>query len=294
MEKKITKAVIPAAGLGTRMLPISRTVPKEVLPVVDRPVISYLVEEAADSGITDLLIITGRSKTAIEDYFDYSPEYEQKLIESGHGDQIEEMREICKRINVYFIRQLETKGLGHAIGRARAFTGNEPFAVLYGDDLIFSDSTPVTAQLIDAYNRYNLPIVGVKEVPDELVMKYCTLDAKHVEGRNNEYNVYTMIEKPKREQIITNLSILGRVILTREVYDIIDNTPPGAGGEIQLTDTMKTLAETYGMIAVDFDGKRYDLGSKLGFLYANVDRALKDPKLGEPFREYIKEIAKKL
>ncbi len=291
---KITKAVIPAAGLGTRMLPISRAVPKEVLPVVDRPVISYLVEEAADSGITDLLIITGRSKTAIEDYFDFSPEYEQKLRQLGREDEIEQMRTLCSRINVYFIRQLETKGLGHAIGRARAFVGNEPFAVLYGDDMIVSQGKPVTAQLMDCYAAHGLPAVGVKEVSDELVMRYCTLDAKLLEGSKGEYFVRSMTEKPKKEQIITNLSILGRVILPPEVFDIIDNTPPGAGGEIQLTDAMKTLAEKDGMIALDFEGKRYDMGSKLGFLEANLDLGLKHPEVGEALSAYIKELAKKL
>ncbi len=291
---KITKAVIPAAGLGTRMLPISRTVPKEVLPIVDRPAIAYLVEEAADSGITDLLIITGRGKEAMEDYFDFSPEYEQKLRELGREDEIERLQALSRRINVYFIRQLETNGLGHAISRARAFIGDDPFAVLYGDDLIFSDQKPVTAQLIDCYRRHGLPAVGVKEVSDELVMKYCTLDATPLEGSDREYFVRTMIEKPKREQIITNLSILGRVILPPEVFDVLDNTPPGANGEIQLTDAMKTLAEQGGIIALDFDGKRYDMGSKLGFLEANLDLGLRHPEVGEQLAAYIKKLAKDL
>lgn len=286
--KKITKAVIPAAGLGMRMLPIARAVPKEVLPIVDRPAISCLVEEAADSGITDVLIITGRGKTAIEDYFDYSPEYENKLISSGRSDEIPEMRRIAERCNVHFIRQHETKGLGHAIYRARSFVGNEPFMVLYGDDIIFAE-TPVCRQLMTAYEKYGLAACGVKEVSEELVMKYCTLKADPL--GDNMYRVTTMIEKPTREQIYTRLSILGRVLLTPDIFDILENLAPGAGGEIQLTDAMKLLSEAKGMIAVDFEGKRYDLGSKIGFLKANVERASVDPELGEEFRAYLKEFA---
>lgn len=286
--KKITKAVIPAAGLGTRMLPIARSVPKEMLPIVDRPAISYLVEEAADSGVTDVLIITGRGKGMIEDYFDYSPEYEDKLRASGKEDEIAALRKIAGRCNVHYIRQLETKGLGHAIYRARSFVGDEPFMVLYGDDIIFSE-TPVCLQLMAAYEKYGLASAGVKEVPEELVMKYCSLKAEPL--GENVYHVSTMIEKPKRDQIYTRLSILGRVLLTPDIFPILENLKPGAGGELQLTDAMKTLSETKGMTAVDFEGKRYDLGSKLGFLMANVERAAAAPDLGEAFREYLKDFA---
>lgn len=286
--KKITKAVIPAAGLGTRMLPISRTVPKEMLPIVDKPAISYLVEEAVKSGITDIMIITGRGKGAIEDYFDYTPEYEEKLRLSGKGDMIESLRAICQNVNITYMRQLETKGLGHAVLRAEAFTGGEPFAVLYGDDVIFSEK-PVVSQLLEVYERTGHGVLGVKEVSDELIMKYCTLDAKHLQG--NVYSVSDMIEKPKREQIITNFAILGRVVLPPDIFDILKDTPPGAGGEIQLTDAMQVLARRDGMMAVDFEGVRYDMGSKLGFLKANVEQAAKDPELGAQFREFIKEFA---
>lgn len=286
--KKITKAVIPAAGLGTRMLPIARTVPKEVLPIVDRPVMDYLVREAADSGITDILIITNRGKGAIEDYFDYSPEYEQKLIEKGKTKELELLRELVQRVNVHFIRQKEPRGLGHAISCARAFTGDEAFCVLYGDDVVYSD-VPVCRQMMDAYEKYGLAVAAVQPVTDEQIVKYCSLDVEHIEGR--EYHVKDMIEKPKPEEKFSNLSILGRVLLTPDIYDILDNTAPGAGNEIQLTDAMKELARTKGMSAVEFIGKRYDMGSKMGFLEANIEYALRDPALGEDFRAYLKEKA---
>ncbi|MBQ7160895.1 MAG: UTP--glucose-1-phosphate uridylyltransferase [Clostridia bacterium] len=286
--KKITKAVIPAAGLGTRMLPIARTVPKEVLPIVDRPVMDYLVREAADSGITDILIITNRGKGAIEDYFDYSPEYEQKLIEKGKTKELEQLRELVQRVNVHFIRQKEPRGLGHAISCARAFTGDEAFCVLYGDDVVYSD-VPVCRQMMDAYEKYGLAVAAVQPVTDEQIVKYCSLDVEHIEGR--EYHVKDMIEKPKPEEKFSNLSILGRVLLTADIYDILDNTAPGAGNEIQLTDAMKELARTKGMSAVEFIGKRYDMGSKMGFLEANIEYALRDPALGEDFRAYLKEKA---
>lgn len=287
---KITKAVIPAAGLGTRMLPIARTVCKETLPIVDRPAISYLVNEAIDSGATDILIITNRGKGAMEDYFDYSPEYEAALRAKGKDALVEELRRDAERANFYFIRQKEPRGLGHAVLAARNFIGNEPFYVLYGDDVIMS-KTPVCAQLRDAYEKYGKAACGVKEVTAEQILKYSSLDAKPIEGSGNCYNVTDMIEKPKPEEVITRLSILGRVLLTPDIFDILAETKPGAGGEIQLTDAMRVLAQSVGMTAVDFEGKRYDLGSKLGFLYANVESALRDPELGGEFREYLKELA---
>jgi UTP--glucose-1-phosphate uridylyltransferase len=291
MVKKITKAVIPAAGLGTRMLPIARTVPKEMLPIVDRPAISYLVEEAAASGITDVLIITNRNKETIENYFDYSPEYEETHRQAGKYEYIEKIRAICSKVNVMFLRQLETKGLGHAVLRAKAFVGDEPFAVLYGDDIIISE-TPVVKQLTEVYAKTGLGVLGVKEVSDELITRYCTLDAKETE--KGLYTVTDMIEKPKKEEIITNLSILGRVILPPEIFEILENTPPGAGGEIQLTDAMRTLANKQTMMAVDFEGKRYDMGSKMGFLMANVEQALKSNEFGQEFRDYLKELVKNI
>lgn len=286
---KIKKAVIPAAGLGTRMLPIARAVPKEMLPIVDRPAMSYLVEEAAKSGIEDILIITGRGKGVMEDYFDYSPEYEAHFAARGKAGEIEKMRETGNAFGarVYFIRQKEARGLGHAVGCARSFVGNEPFAVLYGDDIIFSEK-PVVAQMIESYEKYGRAVCGVKTVPEELVMKYCSLRTHPIEGSEREFFVDDMIEKPRtREEIFSNYSILGRVLLTPDIFDIINETPPGVGGEIQLTDAMRTLARSRGMTALDFEGKRFDLGSKLGFLSANVVRAFDDPELGAEFREFL-------
>ncbi len=291
--KKITKAVIPAAGLGTRMLPIARAVPKEALPIVDRPAISYLVEEAKKSGITDVLIITGRNKGCIEDYFDFSPEYEEKI--SAKGGDLSVIRDSAfADMNIYFLRQKQTKGLGHAVGCAKAFCAGEPFAVLYGDDIIFSEK-PVTLQLIERYEKYGLGCAGVKEVPDELVRKYCTLKTEKVSDSDDEFYVSDMIEKPgENDPVYSNYSILGRVVLPPEIFDIIESTKPGAGGEIQLTDAMKTLSNTKGMIAVDFEGTRFDLGSKLGLVKANVVKALEHEEIAEEFKNYIKELAKTL
>lgn len=291
--KTITKAIIPAAGLGTRMLPIARSVPKEMLPIVDRPAISYLVEEAKLSGVTDILIITSRGKGAMEDYFDYSPEYEERLYSKGKADTVNTLREACEGINIYFIRQHEAKGLGHAVLCARDFVGNEPFYVLYGDDIVRS-KTPVCSQLFSAYEKYGLAVAGVKSVPLDLIYKYCSLDAKLYDGAENEYFVRTMIEKPSPEQVYTNLAILGRVLLTPEIFDILDKTPIGAGNELQLTDAMKALAEAKGMTAVEFEGTRYDMGSKLGFITANIEYGIDHPELGDNFKEYLKGFAKGL
>lgn len=287
--KKITKAVIPAAGLGTRMLPIARTVPKEVLPIVDRPAIEYLVREAIDSGITDILIITNRGKNAIEDYFDYSPEYENALLMKRKLAEYEAIREIADSVNIQFVRQKQPKGLGHAVNCARPFIGDEPFVVLYGDDIIMSKK-PVCRQLIDTYEKYGYSVAGVKEVPDELVVKYCTLGVEPLDKEAGEYKIFDMIEKPSPDKILSNYSILGRVLLTPDIFDILDNTPPGAGNEIQLTDAMRTLTLTKGMCALDFEGKRYDMGSKLGFLMANVDTALKHPEVADDFKAYLKTL----
>jgi len=290
VTKKITKAVIPAAGLGTRMLPISRAVPKEMLPIVDKPAISYLIEEACDSGITDILIITARGKEAIEDYYDYTLEYEVKLRAAGRDSEIQTMRSVSERANIYFLRQREAKGLGHAVGCARGFTGDEPFVVLYGDDVIVS-KTPVCKQLMDVFEEYGLASVGVQKVPVELIVKYCTLKTEPL--KDNWYKLFTMIEKPKLEQIMEpHFSILGRALLTPEIYDLIADLKPGAGGELQLTDAMKVLAETQGMTAVDFEGTRYDMGSKLGFLMANVEQGLLHPELGDAFKNFLKMVIK--
>ena len=289
---KITKAVIPAAGLGTRMLPISKAVPKEMLPIVDRPAISYLVKEAVDSGIKDILIITAGGKECIEDYFDYSASYENALKKKGRDADYQMLRETADMANIHFIRQKEAKGLGHAIYTARAFVGDEDFAVLYGDDIIVSEK-PVTKQLLEVHEKTGLGVAGVRAVDWESVMKYCSLKVEPTSERT--YHVTDMIEKPQtREQAFSNLSILGRVVLPAKIFDILEHTAPGAGGEIQLTDAMCELSRTVGMSAYEFEGVRYDMGSKLGFLTANVREGAKDPVLGKEFTEFLKEFVKEL
>ena len=252
-NKKIKKAIIPAAGLGTRMLPISYAVPKEMLPIVDLPAVYHLVKEAADSGIEDILIITNRGKEAMESFFDRSIEYEAALSAKGKTDEIKMLREISDMANVYFLRQKETRGLGHAVGRARKFIGDEPFVVLYGDDVIFSE-TPVCRQLIEVYEKYGKPVVGVKPVPWEQVKKYCSLKVEPTSERPELTYCTDMIEKPAPGKEFSNLSILGRVLLTPDVFDIIDNLEPGAGGEYQLTDAMAKMARESGIYALEFEG----------------------------------------
>lgn len=291
--KKVTKAIIPAAGLGTRMLPISHAVPKEMLPIVDLPAVYFLVEEAVKSGITDILIITNRDKDAMEDFFDLSVEYGTALSAKGKTKEAQRLYDIANMANVYFLRQKETKGLGHAVGRARQFVGDEPFVVLYGDDVIFSE-TPVCKQMIEVYEKYGKPVVGVKPVPIEQVQKYCSLKVDPIEGEELVTFCTDMIEKPKPGEEFSNLSILGRVLLTPEVFDIIDNLEPGAGGEYQLTDAMAKMARGEGVYALDYIGERYDLGSKFGFLKANVVKGLTHPETAEEFKAYIKELAKTL
>ena len=289
--KKVTKAIIPAAGLGTRMLPISHAVPKEMLPIVDLPAIYYLVEEAVKSGITDILIITNRDKDAIEDFFDLSIEYGNALTMKGKHEQAKVLYDIANMANVYFLRQKETKGLGHAVGRARSFVGDEPFVVLYGDDVVFS-KTPVCRQLCDAYEKYGKAVVGVKPVSMQEIYKYCSLKVEKIEG--DLYNCTDMIEKPKPGEEFSNLSILGRVLLTPDAFDVIDALEPGAGGEYQLTDAMAKMARDKGVLALEYEGERYDMGSKSGFLKANIIRGLEHPETKDELREFLRELAGEL
>ena len=287
--KKVTKAIIPAAGLGTRMLPISHAVCKEMLPIVDLPAIYHLVEEAAKSGITDVLIITNRDKDAIEDFFDLSIEYGTALAAKGKTEIANKLYEIANMANVYFLRQKETKGLGHAVGRARKFVGDEPFVVLYGDDVVFSE-TPVCRQMMDVYEKYGKAVVGVKPVPKEQLQKYCSLKVDTLKGENNVTFCTDMIEKPKPGEEFSNLSILGRVLLTPDVFDIIDNLEPGAGGEYQLTDAMAKMAREGGVYALEYEGT----GSKFGFLQANVVKGLEHPETKDEFKQFILDMAKSL
>jgi UTP--glucose-1-phosphate uridylyltransferase len=289
---KVRKAIIPAAGLGTRVLPASKAVPKEMLNIVDKPAIQYIVEEAFNSGIEEVLIITNRGKGAIEDHFDHSFELETKLEgNDSKQDILNSVKECSKFGNIYFLRQKETGGLGHAVLCAKAFVGNEPFAILYGDDVIISEE-PVTKQLIDAYERYGKGAVGVKEVDDEAIMKYCSLEVSPIEDKC--YNCSDMIEKPSKDEIMSNFSILGRVVMPPEIFSILEHTPKGTGNELQLTDAMKELARKEGVIAVDYEGTRYDMGNKFGILQANIEVGLKHPEVKEQLKQYIKKISKEL
>lgn len=290
--KKVRKAIIPAAGLGTRVLPASKAVPKEMLNIVDKPAIQYIVEEAFNSGIEEILIITNRGKEAIEDHFDHAFELETKLAENPYKKDLLDSVKACANFgNIYFLRQKETGGLGHAVLCAKAFVGDEPFAVLYGDDVIISDN-PVTKQLIDVYEKYDKGVVGVKEVDTESILKYCSLAVEPLES--NCYKCTDMIEKPKINEILSHFSILGRVILPPQIFDILESTPKGACNELQLTDAMRTLAQHEGVVAVDYDGKRYDMGNKFGILQANIEVGLKHPELSDKMKEYIKELSKTL
>ena len=290
---KITKAVIPAAGLGTRVLPATKSMPKEMLPIVDKPAIQYIVEEAVRSGITDILIITNRGKGLIEDHFDRVPELEAKLSHDGPEKEaiLNEIVGIAHRANIYFVRQKETRGLGHAVNCARSFVGDEPFAVLYGDDVIIGED-PACAQLIRAYEEYGKGILGVNQVPPEAISKYSSLKVEPL--RDNWFLCTDMIEKPSPDKVMSLYSILGRCVLPPEIFDILDRTEPGSGGEIQLTDAMRTLARRDGMIAVNFTGRRYDMGNKLGIMKAQVEVAVNHPQIGKEFRAYLKEFCKTL
>lgn len=288
---KIKKAVIPAAGLGTRVLPASKAMPKEMLSIVDKPAIQYIVEEAAKSGIEDILIITSRGKTTVEDHFDRSPELEKRLLDSGKIDVYNQIVDITKLANITYIRQHEPKGLGHAILCAKTFVGDEPFAVLYGDDVILGEN-PVCKQLCDAYDQYEKGIVGIKEVTVEQIQKYSSMKLSSLGG--NRYEITDMIEKPKPDQIFSLFSILGRCVLPPRIFSILESIPYGYGGELQLTDAMKVLAQEEGMIGVDFDGRRYDMGNKLGVLKAIVEVGLTHPETGEGFRKYLKTIVDRL
>jgi len=281
---KVRKAIIPAAGLGTRFLPVTKAQPKEMLPIVDKPTIQYIIEEAVASGIEEILIITGRNKKCIEDHFDKSVELEMELEKNNKTELLEMVRGISEMVDIHYIRQKEPKGLGHAIYCARAFVGNEPFAVMLGDDVVDAE-VPCLKQLMDCYKEYNTSILGVQTVAKEDVNKYGIVDGIHIEDR--VYKVKKLVEKPDVEEAPSNVAILGRYIITPQIFDIIENTPPGKGGEIQLTDALQTLIENEAMYAYNFEGRRYDVGDKLGFLQATIELALKREELRGPFMEYL-------
>ncbi|WP_419867627.1 UTP--glucose-1-phosphate uridylyltransferase GalU [Clostridium perfringens] len=291
MNKKIRKAIIPAAGLGTRFLPATKAQPKEMLPIVDKPTIQYIIEEAIASGIEEILIITGRSKKCIEDHFDKSVELEMELEKSGKNELLDLVRDISDMVDIHYIRQKEPRGLGHAIHCAKTFVGDEPFVILLGDDVVYNEEKPCLKQLIDCYNEYKTSVLGVQTVPESHVSKYGIVDGKYIEGK--VYKVKGLVEKPSVEEAPSNVAILGRYIVTPRIFDILENTKPGKGGEIQLTDALLELMGQEAMYAYDFEGRRYDVGDKLGFLEATVEYALRRPELREGFIEYLNNLSEK-
>ena len=288
---KIRKAIIPAAGLGTRVLPASKALPKEMLPIVDKPAIQYIAEEAVKAGITDILIITNRGKGVIEDHFDHSIELEAMLKKRGNTEMLRQLEKTAHLANIYYIRQKETKGLGDAVLRAKEFVGDEPFAVLYGDDVIIGE-IPAIGELCEVYEKYGKSVVGIKPVSDELIVKYSSLKIEEVGEKI--FNVTDMIEKPALSEKFSNYSVLGRCVLDSEIFSILERTPLGAVNELQLTDAMKVLAQKGSMMGIEFSGKRYDMGNKLGILKANIEVGLNHEEIGEDLKEYLKELAKTL
>ena len=291
MSKKIRKAIIPAAGLGTRFLPATKAQPKEMLPIVDKPTIQYIIEEAVASGIEEILIITGRSKKCIEDHFDKSVELELELEKNGKEGMLKMVREISDMVDIHFIRQKEPKGLGHAISCAKTFVGNEPFAVLLGDDIVYNEGKPCLKQLIDCYDEYKTSVLGVQTVEAKDVNKYGIVNGIHIEDR--VYKVKGLVEKPPVEEAPSNVAILGRYIITPQIFKILEETKPGKGGEIQLTDALLKLIDEEAMYAYDFEGTRYDVGDKLGFLKATVEYALRREDLRDGFIEYLNTLKNK-
>ncbi|MED3655677.1 UTP--glucose-1-phosphate uridylyltransferase GalU [Heyndrickxia sporothermodurans] len=288
--KKIRKAIIPAAGLGTRFLPVTKAMPKEMLPIVDKPTIQFIVEEAVVSGIEDIIIVTGKGKRAIEDHFDNAPELEQNLKEKGKLELLETVQYSSKLANIHYIRQKEPKGLGHAVWCARNFIGDEPFAVLLGDDIIKSD-TPCLRQLINQYEETYSSIIGVQEVPDYETHRYGIIDPSASSGRR--YQVSKFVEKPKQGKAPSNLAIMGRYVLNPEIFMFLDKQETGAGGEIQLTDAIQKLNEIQRVFAYNFEGKRYDVGEKLGFVKTTIEFALQNNEIKDDLIEFLVEEVKK-
>lgn len=287
----VRKAVIPAAGFGTRFLPATKAVPKEMLPIVDKPTIQYIAEEAINAGITELLIVTSRGKEAMVNHFDKAFELEAVLERDGKEELLKAVREVSDKIDVHFIRQQEQKGLGHAVLYAKSFAAGEPFAVMLGDDVVVSQK-PCIGQLIEQYEKYNASILGVQKVGMEHVSKYGIVDADPVGERM--YKLRGMVEKPKIEDAPSDMAVLGRYIITPAIFECLEKTPKGAGGEIQLTDALVMLSEKEDIYAYDFEGKRYDIGNKQGFLQATVDFALSRSDLRDDFAEFLKQTVKNL
>lgn len=285
--KKIKKAVIPAAGLGTRFLPATKAQPKEMLPIVDTPAIQYIVEEALDSGIEEILIITGRHKRAIEDHFDANIELEYHLYSKGKKEVAKSLEKL-ETVNVQYVRQRKPRGLGDAIYCAKTFIGNEPFAVLLGDDIVYNDTKPCLKQLMDCYEKHGGSVLGAQRVPKEKVSSYGIVDGVEIE--DGIWKAEGLVEKPSQEDAPSNLAVLGRYILSPEIFEKLAVTEPGKGGEVQLTDAIKALESP--VFALEYQGRRYDVGDKLGYLEATVEYALRNPDLKEKFSEYLNKIVK--
>lgn len=285
--KKIKKAIIPAAGLGTRFLPATKAMPKEMLPILDKPTIQYIIEEAARAGIEDIIIVTGRHKRAIEDHFDSQKELEMVLKEKGKSELLEKVQYSTELANIFYVRQKEQKGLGHAISSARQFIGNEPFAVLLGDDIVESE-VPAVKQLIDVYEETGHSVIGVQEVPEADTHRYGIIDPLTKNGR--QYEVKKFVEKPEQGTAPSNLAIMGRYVLTPEIFDYLKTQKEGAGNEIQLTDAIERMNNDNQVYAYDFEGERYDVGEKLGFVKTTIEYALKDDSMREELTRFIKEL----
>lgn len=282
---KVRKAIIPAAGLGTRLLPNTKSIPKEMLPLVDKPVIQYIVEEAVAAGIEQILIITNRGKSPIEDYFDYAPDLEERLLADGKEKEARTVRAVADMADVFFLRQKETKGLGHAIWRAKNFVNGEPFGILLGDDIMLSEK-PVLKQLVEAAEANSCSAIAVREVPDELIVKYSSVKLEE-KLSDRVYRISDMNEKPTLEEKLSQYAILGRYVLTPGIFDILEHTAPGRNNEIQLTDGMRTLCHREPMCAVDFEGRRYDTGNLKGYLESIIDFALANEEAGVWLRQFI-------
>ena len=289
MQRKIRKAVFPAAGLGTRFLPATKAQPKEMLPLVDKPIIQYVIEEAVASGLTNIIIVTGRGKNAIEDHFDVSYELERLLHERGKKELLEQVRAVSNMINVAYVRQGETLGLGHAVLMAKDLVGDEPFAVLLGDDIIDS-AVPCTRQMIEVYHEHGGPVIAVHRVPRDEISAYGVIDGTPEGKSGRVYRIRDMVEKPRAEDAPSDLAIIGRYIPPPDIFAVLEATPRDKGGEIQLTNGLRALKQTHTLFGYRFDGVRHDAGNKLGFLKATVEFALKRKDLGEPFRQYLKSL----
>ncbi|BFT75271.1 MULTISPECIES: UTP--glucose-1-phosphate uridylyltransferase GalU [Paenibacillus] len=287
---KVRKAIIPAAGLGTRFLPATKAMPKEMLPIVDKPTIQYIVEEAIESGIEDIIIVTGKGKRAIEDHFDNSFELEQNLLEKRKFDLLSEVQKTSSMVDIHYIRQKEPRGLGHAIWCARKFIGNEPFAVLLGDDIVRADK-PCLQQMMEQYEYHNASIIGVKHVTDDEISRYGIVDGFEIKERLHSIN--TLVEKPKKEEAPSNLAIMGRYILTPKIFEILNNQGPGAGGEIQLTDAIALLNRYESVYAYEFNGTRFDVGEKMGFIQTTIDYALQREDLRYELLKYLTLVLEK-